>query len=133
MNNIRKKTEKMTQSDMGKVVGTSGDILGKYECDEIKPSIDTAAKIAIPNKVCGNSQVHLERSCRPLPAIVRFGSVLNPPISIFHALLVADQLAEGSNSFHARFLTSLLNERPPWNKVVRRKSPIKVKIVPKKN
>ena len=31
---------------MGKAVGTSGDIIGKYERDEIKPSIDTAAKIA---------------------------------------------------------------------------------------
>ena len=36
----------MTQNDLGKVVGTSGDIIGKYERDEIKPSIDTAAKIA---------------------------------------------------------------------------------------
>ena len=36
----------MTQSDLGKMVGTSGDIIGKYERDEIKPSIDTAAKIA---------------------------------------------------------------------------------------
>ncbi|WP_228693904.1 helix-turn-helix transcriptional regulator [Lunatimonas sp.] len=31
---------------MGKAKGTSGDIIGKYERDEIKPSIDTAAKIA---------------------------------------------------------------------------------------
>lgn len=36
----------MTQGDLGKAVGTSGDIIGKYERDEIKPSIDTAAKIA---------------------------------------------------------------------------------------
>ena len=36
----------MTQSNLGKMVGTSGDIIGKYERDEIKPSIDTAAKIA---------------------------------------------------------------------------------------
>jgi transcriptional regulator with XRE-family HTH domain len=36
----------MTQRDLGKVVGTSGDIIGKYERDEIKPSIDTAAKVA---------------------------------------------------------------------------------------
>jgi len=36
----------MTQNDLGKVVGTSGDIISKYERDEIKPSIDTAAKIA---------------------------------------------------------------------------------------
>ncbi len=31
---------------MGKTVGTSGDIIGKYERNEIKPTIDTAAKIA---------------------------------------------------------------------------------------
>lgn len=41
-----RKQKKMTQSDLGKMVGTSGDIIGKYERDEIKPSIDTAAKIA---------------------------------------------------------------------------------------
>jgi len=36
----------MTQGDLGKAVGTSGDIIGKYERDEINPSIDTAAKVA---------------------------------------------------------------------------------------
>jgi transcriptional regulator with XRE-family HTH domain len=41
-----RKQKKLTQADLGKVVGTSGDIIGKYERDEIKPSIDTAAKIA---------------------------------------------------------------------------------------
>jgi transcriptional regulator with XRE-family HTH domain len=41
-----RKQNKMTQADLGKAVGTSGDIIGKYERDEIKPSIDTAAKIA---------------------------------------------------------------------------------------
>ena len=41
-----RKQVKMTQADLGKAVGTSGDIIGKYERDEIKPSIDTAAKIA---------------------------------------------------------------------------------------
>ena len=41
-----RKQKKMTQNDLGKVVGTSGDIIGKYERNEIKPSIDTAAKIA---------------------------------------------------------------------------------------
>jgi transcriptional regulator with XRE-family HTH domain len=40
-----RKQKKMTQSDLGRVVGTSGDNIGKYERGEIKPSIDTAAKI----------------------------------------------------------------------------------------
>lgn len=43
---IHKKEEKMTQNDLGKAVGTSGDIIGKYERNEIKPSIYKAAKIA---------------------------------------------------------------------------------------
>jgi transcriptional regulator with XRE-family HTH domain len=41
-----RKQKKLTQNDLGKTVGTSGDIIGKYERNEIKPSIDTAAKIA---------------------------------------------------------------------------------------
>ncbi|MCH7411742.1 helix-turn-helix domain-containing protein [Belliella sp. DSM 111904] len=41
-----RKQKKMTQGALGKAVGTSGDIIGKYERDEIKPSIDTASKIA---------------------------------------------------------------------------------------
>jgi transcriptional regulator with XRE-family HTH domain len=41
-----RKQKGMRQADLGKLVGTSGDIIGKYERDEIKPSIDTAAKIA---------------------------------------------------------------------------------------
>lgn len=35
----------MTQDDLGKAVGTTGDIIGKNERDEIKRSIDTAAKL----------------------------------------------------------------------------------------
>lgn len=41
-----RKQKKMTQANLGKAAGTSGDIIGKYERNEIKPSIDTAAKIA---------------------------------------------------------------------------------------
>ena len=31
---------------MGKLSGINGDIIGKYERDEMKPSIDTAKKLA---------------------------------------------------------------------------------------
>ncbi|MGB0429700.1 MAG: helix-turn-helix domain-containing protein [Bacteroidia bacterium] len=41
-----RKELKLSQNDLGKVVGTSGDIIGKYERNEVKPSIDVAAKIA---------------------------------------------------------------------------------------
>jgi len=40
-----RKQKKMTQGDLGKAVGTSGDIIGKCEKDEIKLSMDTASKI----------------------------------------------------------------------------------------
>ncbi|MGL6129979.1 helix-turn-helix domain-containing protein [Chryseobacterium artocarpi] len=42
---LRKKL-KLSQSDLGKAVGTSGDIIGRYERDEVKPSIEVAIKIA---------------------------------------------------------------------------------------
>lgn len=41
-----RKQKKMKQADLGKLVGTSGDIIGKYERGENTPSIEVAAKIA---------------------------------------------------------------------------------------
>lgn len=42
---LRKKL-KLSQNELGKKVGTSGDIIGRYERGEVKPSIEVAAKIA---------------------------------------------------------------------------------------
>ncbi|MCG2618196.1 helix-turn-helix transcriptional regulator [Terrimonas sp. NA20] len=41
-----RKRKSLSQADLGKLVGTSGDIIGKYERDEVKPSIEVASKIA---------------------------------------------------------------------------------------
>jgi transcriptional regulator with XRE-family HTH domain len=41
-----RKQKKIKQADLGKMVGTSGDIIGKYERGENTPSIEVAAKIA---------------------------------------------------------------------------------------
>lgn len=41
-----RKQKKMRQSDLGKLVGTSGDIIGKYERGENMPSIEVATKMA---------------------------------------------------------------------------------------
>ncbi len=41
-----RKRKSISQSELGKAVGTSGDIIGKYERDEVKPSVEVAAKIA---------------------------------------------------------------------------------------
>jgi transcriptional regulator with XRE-family HTH domain len=43
---IARKNKDWTQTDLGTAVGTSRDIIGKYERDEINPSIEVAAKIA---------------------------------------------------------------------------------------
>ncbi len=40
------KKEKLSQAALGKMIGTSGDIVGCYERDEVKPSIEVASKIA---------------------------------------------------------------------------------------
>ena len=42
---LRKK-KGLSQSDLGKALGTSGDIIGRYERDEVKPSIEVAVKVA---------------------------------------------------------------------------------------
>ena len=41
-----RKQKKIKQSDLGKTIGTSGDIIGKYEHGENVLSIDVATKIA---------------------------------------------------------------------------------------
>lgn len=41
-----RKRKGLSQADLGKIVGTSGDIIGKYERDDVKPSVEVAVKIA---------------------------------------------------------------------------------------
>jgi transcriptional regulator with XRE-family HTH domain len=41
-----RKAKSLSQNDLGKKVDTSGDIIGKYERNEVKPSIEVASKIA---------------------------------------------------------------------------------------
>lgn len=41
-----RKQKKIKQSDLGKTIGTSGDIIGKYESGENVPSIEMVVKMA---------------------------------------------------------------------------------------
>ena len=41
-----RKEKKLSQAEIGKRAGINGDIVGKYERGEMKPSIDTAKKLA---------------------------------------------------------------------------------------
>jgi len=43
---LLRKQLKWSQDDLAKKIGTSGPIVGRYERNEIKPSIDVAAKLA---------------------------------------------------------------------------------------
>lgn len=38
--------KKLSQAELGKISGINGDIIGKYERDEMKSSIETAKKLA---------------------------------------------------------------------------------------
>lgn len=41
-----RKAKKMSREDLGSTVGTSGAVIGRYERDEITPSVEMANKIA---------------------------------------------------------------------------------------
>jgi transcriptional regulator with XRE-family HTH domain len=43
---ILRKQKSISQGDLGKQIGTSGDIIGRYERDEVKPSIEVVIKLA---------------------------------------------------------------------------------------
>lgn len=38
--------KKLSQSALGKLIGTSGDVIGRYERGDISPSVDVVVKIA---------------------------------------------------------------------------------------
>ncbi|MFC3199530.1 helix-turn-helix domain-containing protein [Parapedobacter deserti] len=41
-----RKAKKLSQGDLGREVGTSGDIIGRYERDEVTPSVEVASRLA---------------------------------------------------------------------------------------
>ena len=43
---LTRRQREMTQATLGEKAGTSGDIVGKYERGEMRPSIDVAARLA---------------------------------------------------------------------------------------
>lgn len=66
MSALRKK-KGLSQGELGKAVGTSGDIIGRYERDEVKPSIEVAVKLADALEVSldflvGKTEVELDRA-----------------------------------------------------------------------
>lgn len=42
-----RKDKSLSRDELGKVIGTSGAIIGRYERNDMKPSIEIAAKVAL--------------------------------------------------------------------------------------
>jgi len=62
---IVRKRQKMSQADVGKIINVNGDAYGRYERDEVKPTIDMANKIANALKISldylvGNTDLELD-------------------------------------------------------------------------
>jgi len=43
---LLRKKKGISQAELGKMIGTSGDVIGRYERGDITPSIEAVAKIA---------------------------------------------------------------------------------------
>lgn len=61
-----RKRKNLSQGEVGKVIGISGDAYGRYERDEVKPTIEMAVKVSKALAVSldfltGNSEVELDR------------------------------------------------------------------------
>ena len=62
-----RKEKKMSQDDVGKLVGVHGAVIGRYERDEVKPSIEMATQLAEALEVSldylvGSTDVLLEKT-----------------------------------------------------------------------
>ncbi len=62
---IVRKRRKMSQADVGKIININGDAYGRYERDEVKPTIEMANKIANALKISldylvGNTNIELD-------------------------------------------------------------------------
>lgn len=62
-----RKSKKFSQDDVAKKVGVHGAVIGRYERDEVKPSIETATQIANALEVSldylvGSTEVLLDKS-----------------------------------------------------------------------
>lgn len=64
---ILRKKKGISQADLGKAIGTSGDIIGRYERDIMTPSIDVIIKVADElgvsiDYLVGNTSLELDKA-----------------------------------------------------------------------
>ena len=82
---ILRKQRKLKQTELGDLIGTSGDIVSKYERDTITPSIDVASKMA---KALNVSLDHLING---IPGGVVNGNEIPAQLKQFDNLLPEDK------------------------------------------
>jgi transcriptional regulator with XRE-family HTH domain len=76
---LLRKQKGLSQSELGKAIGTSGDVIGRYERDVITPSIDVIINVADALDVSidflvGKSKIGLDKQ-----AIKRLEDISNLP------------------------------------------------------
>lgn len=64
---VLRKKKKLAQNELGKRAGTSGDLIGRYERNEVNPSIEVVIKIADALEVSidflvGKTDVEIDQS-----------------------------------------------------------------------
>ncbi|MCD9563187.1 helix-turn-helix domain-containing protein [Tenacibaculum maritimum] len=59
---IERKKKKYSQDELAKKVGTISVTIGRYERDEIKPSIDIASKLSSLDYLTGKTDIELDNS-----------------------------------------------------------------------
>jgi len=62
-----RKRKKLSQSEVGKKIGINGDAIGRYERNEVKPTIEMATKIAQALQISldylvGNTDIELDKA-----------------------------------------------------------------------
>lgn len=62
-----RKRKKLSQADIGKMISINGDAYGRYERNEVRPTIEMAVKIAKALEVSldyltGNSDIELDKA-----------------------------------------------------------------------
>ncbi len=62
-----RKRKKLSQAEVGKKIGINGDAIGRYERNEVKPTIEMATKIAQALQISldylvGNTDIELDKA-----------------------------------------------------------------------
>lgn len=92
-----RKQKELTRDELAKEVGTSGAIIGRYERNEITPSVDVAAKIAEALEVS-------------LDYLVGSASVIVKDKKMLYRLELLDKISEDDRNTILKVVDSLLKD-----------------------